>query len=212
MRLLKLLLIASLAFSVTACDSLRGENSIFRRQDDSYLHNDQSVNPMYMPGDLNDYRMNNYYNVPNAPRSRGNRAPSVAPPDGSGKYRKYKDETYVKKATKPTAAVAANKATAPVGKGEVTLQQKPQKVWANLDTALKKAGYRVMDKDSSVNSYFVLDVPSTQGKVKRSTPVYQLRVQDDDGATALSLLNAKGKPADAAVSKRILTAVSKNIT
>jgi uncharacterized lipoprotein len=94
----------------------------------------------------------------------------------------------------------------------VTVNYDYSQAWDKVGQALRSSGYRVLQQDSSLGRYYVLDLAGTNGQLKRSTPIYQVHlIEIGNGKTQLNLLDSNNKPADGNASRRILGAVQQKL-
>lgn len=85
-----------------------------------------------------------------------------------------------------------------------------QTAWSKVSSALQAGGYQVLDQDESMHAYYVLDSAQTDNKITTTTPIERVTLAAKDKQVVVSVLDQNNKPADDAVSTRILTAIQKH--
>lgn len=112
----------------------------------------------------------------------------------------------------PQTAAAPAASTSSGGRVALAVNMNYSQTWSQLKKVLPTAGYPVMEEDNFSGTYYVLDKVSSNGVIKRDTPIYQLHLEKrGDKTTVVTVLNNQNQPADSAVATRILTAVKKSI-
>ncbi|MGB6976678.1 MAG: outer membrane protein assembly factor BamC [Gammaproteobacteria bacterium] len=112
-------------------------------------------------------------------------------------------------AATPPAPTSSAPSSGPV---IVAINYDYSKAWDKVGQALRASGYRVLQQDSSLGRYYVLDLAGTNGKLQRNTPIYQVHlIEIGNGKTQLNLLNSSNKPADGNTARRILGAVQQKL-
>lgn len=76
--------------------------------------------------------------------------------------------------------------------------------WEQVGKALQTSGYRVLQQDSNENVYDILDTVSTEGVVKRDTPIYRVQMQPSNSGGRIHVLTEQGTLAPSIISDRIL--------
>lgn len=172
------------------------------KQNASYIAHAQTIHPIVVPPvDTEVKASENYYPVPN-------NAPSITTspsliPSGSNLQR-FDNQSQLQSSKTVLAILQQNSAApAPV----LIIDQKQGQVWGKVGRALQKTPYQILDQDNTINSYYVLDVKSTNNKITKKTPIYRVYLKSDGNRTDVVLLDKDNQPAEKSVSQRILSAI-----
>ncbi len=161
----------------------------------------------------------NKYEIPTVPQAQSQDV-SAAPPGSqiqASTQQPAAPATSTTNATAPTpnttSSVASNtNQVAKMTSGGLLIAQNYSQAWQSVGKALSSSGYQIMEKDASLGTYYVVDKASTGGKVKRDTPIYQVRVQNSGSSSVVTLLNSQNQPADSTTSNRILGSIRDKIS
>jgi len=199
MRFLKFVPLLLLAVLVSACSTTgSGVHS------DDYIKQSQSVHPMLIPAGVAMPKQKPYYRVPAVAVRSGNASPSLLPP--GSKVLQYRASKHHVQTTGKVFARLNKSAT------RLTLSLNAKNAWPVVGRALQKTRYQVMDKDSGMGTYFLLDTEKTGNKITQSTPIYRLVIKKAGKKSRVSVMNQKNHLVDAGVAMRILSAVKKNLS
>lgn len=128
---------------------------------------------------------------------------TIAPPGSS-----VNEQVTGKPSTASRLAETTPAHTASSGNIGLSVKMPFGQAWSAVGKALPASGYQVMEQDNVSGIYYILDKVSSGGKIKRDTPIYQMKLQKDGESTTLvTLSNAQSQPVDPALAKRILGAV-----
>ncbi len=95
---------------------------------------------------------------------------------------------------------------------QLIVSESANQVWNNLAPALQRAGYKVLLQDRRVNIYYILDVTATNGKVQKSTPMYQIHVTPVSArTTALAITDNSGALINNKIAQRVMRDIHRNI-
>lgn len=84
--------------------------------------------------------------------------------------------------------------------------------WMKVECALQKTPYQIVDQDSSLSSFYIVDIKSTHDKITKATPIYRIYLKSQGNQTQVFLLNKNNQPAAKDVARRILSAIQKKVT
>jgi uncharacterized lipoprotein len=163
----------------------------------------ESVQPVVVSG-LDSNNIKDNYSIPDA--AEGDSANNIAPP-GSNLQQIQSQQL----ASNQANSVPAKAKSASFSGGSLNLNMPFAQAWSKVGKALSASGYQVMEKYDYSGTYYILDKTGTGGMVKRDTQIYQVHLQKNGDTTTVHLLNDKSKPADPAVSGRILSAVKNKL-
>ena len=93
----------------------------------------------------------------------------------------------------------------------VTISEKSALAWIKVGSALQKTPYQILDQDSTFNSYYILDIKSTNNGIIKTTSIYRVCLKARGNQTQIVLLNKDNQPAPKEVAQRILTAIQQEI-
>lgn len=124
--------------------------------------------------------------------------------------------TTAMQATRATIAAANPEAglinTKSVNYPQLTVAQSSAQLWNNLGPVLQKSGYKVLLQDKRVNIYYILDLSATQGKILKSTPMYQVHLNTiNNSTTSLTVTDNNGAQIDNKSAQRILDTIHWNL-
>lgn len=190
---IKSLLAVTLVISLVGCAN--------HSQD--YVEQSGSVSSVAPAGDVKMKTGKNFYVVPGNPDVSGDVKPSLIPP---GSHIEPKAE----KNSKAVVNVAQWSETTE-GQPALILAETGDAAWKNVGRAIKKTPYRVLDKDRSMGSYYIVDSKSTDNKITKATPIYRLYLKKTGQSTQILLLDQHNHPAKSDVVKRILGALQSKL-
>ncbi len=195
---LRLFLSSLILSGVVACTTTSPEKVASRSQIPQIPQQAQldSVASVTVPADLSASNIKNNYAIPEAEATE---QPSSLAPPGSNLQK-------IQAQNQPATAQAAT-----FSGSSLQLNMPFATAWNKVGRALPAAGYQVMEKYSYSGTYYILDKAGTGGVVKRDTQIYQVHLQKNGDATAVSLLNDKNQSADSAISGRILGALKNKL-
>lgn len=84
--------------------------------------------------------------------------------------------------------------------------------WKKVECALQKTPYQIVDQDSSLSSFYILDIKSTNNKITTATPIYRIYLESQGNQTHVVLLNKNNQPAAKDITRRILSAIQQRVT
>lgn len=166
-----------------------------------YIAQDQTAHPMTIPVNTRVKQAASYYPVPNNTPSVA-QSPSLVPP-GSNLQRFKNQSQRQLNSNKKLATLQQNNNGSPV----LIVSEKQNQAWAQIGRALQKTPYQILDQDSSLSSYYVLDIESTNNKITKTTPIYRVYLKSNGNQTQVVLLNKDNQPAAKDVTQRILMAI-----
>lgn len=127
--------------------------------------------------------------------------------------------------THPTTAMQTTRATIAAANPEaglintksinypqLTVAQPVNQLWNKLGPVLQKSGYKVLLQDKRVNIYYILDLSATQGKILKSTPMYQIHLNSiNNNTSSLTVTDNNGAQTDNKTAQRILDTIHWNL-
>lgn len=174
---------------------------------EDYIKQSKVVRPIVVPQGVAVKPGQNYYAVPLGRTQTVTTSPSLVPP-GSNPQR------FRHVPAKPQAQ-QNNKTLASWMRTEngqaLEIAENAKTAWAHVGQALRATNYKILDRDSAMGSYYVLDTSSTDNKITSSTPIYRILLTAEGKNTQIQLLNQRNQPAPNDVSQRILGAVQQKL-
>ncbi|AAO90730.1 outer membrane protein assembly factor BamC [Coxiella burnetii] len=172
----------------------------------NYLTHARTVPAIRTSADMPVKRGKNYYPVPNAAPSV-TQSPSLVPPGSN--LQRFENQTQLQQSfsKRTMATLQQSNQGSPV----MAIAEKPAVAWSKVGRALQKTPYQILDQDSTLHSYYVLDVKSTNNKITKTTPIYRVYLKAQGNQTQVILLNKDNQPAAKDVSQRILTAIQQKV-
>lgn len=177
----------------------------FHSKSHEYQNESNVVPPMHSTQTAQVKVGQDYFPVPPiANLALAKQQPSIVPP-GSNLQR------FANKPAAPAAPVN-NKTALQTQNGSTTLSvnESLDQAWTDVPKVLAKTPYHILDQDRSTAAYYVLDTTATSGQITEKTPIYRMLLSPNGSATVVSLIDRNGKPADAQVDTRILSALGNN--
>lgn len=206
-RHLKVLIISS-AFTLAACSSMKSN--------EGYPHSASSVPRMKTPSNIDASRFQTNYPVPTDINPATGQSPSITPP-GSNMMQMNGQPTsdlnpstlqqptqqatqQQMPATQPQASTAAPQNYS----DSITVNGEYAQAWQKVGAGIQRAGYKILDKDESMGSYYILNTQATQGKITKDTPIVQVHVERANNQTKIILLNEQNQPLNPALAAQIM--------
>lgn len=172
------------------------------RHDNDYLQGSGQVAHMDKPGHRA-MQMGEYYPVPAGGKVDAKR-PSTVPPGSN-----------IQTSQAKSTSISKNKTTELVKQksGDETLMvaSNNTKAWATVGKALKASGYQVLDQDSDMGAYFILDAKATEDKITNKTPILRVNLKATQDKTAVTLASHDNGHIDVAIQDRILQSLQQQL-
>lgn len=187
--------------------SLFGKHNFVTQRETEYMRS-QTTPPLQVPAGLDRTNVGDDDVVPPALTQSPVQAPGLLPPGSLAEQvaTGAVPKTVLKeKIESPAAANTTGSAAVSDNNGPtLTLGESTAVIWKKVGDSLQHAGYVVANQNQKTSVYYILDTPSTFGKVKTDTPIYQLHLQDVNGVAQVFVTDNDGKPIDANTAQRIL--------
>ncbi|MBW5802331.1 outer membrane protein assembly factor BamC [Coxiella endosymbiont of Ornithodoros amblus] len=172
----------------------------------NYLTHAWTVPVMRTSTDMPVKRGENYYPLPSATPS-AIQSPSLVPPGSN--LQRFENQTQLQQSFSKRAMATLQQSNQ--GSPVMVIVEKPAVAWSKVERALQKTPYQILDQDSTLHSYYVLDVKGTNNKITKATPIYRVYLKAQGNQTEVILLSKGNQPAAKDVSQRILTAIQQKI-
>jgi uncharacterized lipoprotein len=144
----------------------------------------------------------NYYPVP-ASSAATMQKPSLVPPGSKMSETEPQLKPLTTQGPAATQQTMQTKVT-DSGKQALALNYDLNRSWLLVGKALRAAGYRILDQDKSVASYYIFDIRSKGQAISRTTPIYRVHLQTVGTATQVTVLTQTNTAAPKAVAAAIL--------
>nr|WP_304985301.1 outer membrane protein assembly factor BamC [Coxiella-like endosymbiont] len=83
--------------------------------------------------------------------------------------------------------------------------------WMKIGRALQKTSYQILDQDSMLSSFYILDIKSTNNKITKATPIYRIYLKPQGHQTQVVLLNKNNQPVAKDVAQRVLSDIQQKV-
>lgn len=193
----------SMALGLTGCSSITHKYENFRNNHEAYHPTAESVPPTK---GIDQQQVSSNYQVKPLQNPSQVQTASIVPPGSNLEKPAASAPAKTATATTTQPSTTTPSSTSPA-KQTYVVAGKYNDVWKKVGVAIKKANYQLLDQDSGLGTYYVLDTSVTSGKINETTPIYQLHLTQVPQGIQLSLLNSQSEPASADVTQRILGAV-----
>lgn len=167
-----------------------------------------TVSPVIVPKGLALKKGEPYYQVPKITTSAPAGPVSLIPP--GSKVLQYR---HSKNQKNQSALINSQWSYSRSGKTSLKLPITADVAWQKVNKALQKTPYKILDKDSTMKSFYVLDTESTDNSITQKTPIYRLFIEKSGKkASQIAVLNRRNQPVNPDIAKRILSAIKKDIS
>lgn len=202
--------LASLTISSTAC------GSYLQQHQTEYLRA-QTSQPIRVPAGLSNSNIREDYPVPGVSAASTKGSVNIAPPNSlseqvaqgklSSKALKQR-EAMLERADNINENNDASSDTYSGFKNNTLMLNQPvSAAWPVVEDAITKAGYKTVVKNEHTHIFYILDVYSSNGKITRETPIYQVHLSTTPLGTEVSVTDNRGRRADLNDSNRILDSI-----
>lgn len=193
----KVIILLVVAGFLSACATVRKMDT----DDNDYLKQSKTVASTKLPSNLS-MSESSYYPIP--PLTMGPMQQSNIAPPGSQLMQRQPQQAVATPASRASAVIASSS-------NALVLNIPFAQAWKQVGKALAASGYKVMQQDQGIGTYFILDLASTDGQLKANTPIYQLHLKPSGGTTSVTLFDDQGHPANVSVASRIMNALKRNL-
>ncbi len=197
MRIIKT---AGIACAVMALAGCSWTNKQLHRHDNDYVSGAATVQHMDdSSAGRRAHSMGEYYPVPSHSDLHG-KPPSIVPP-GSNLH------TSNTKATQGKPQIVKLKG----GSEALVMAANTQQAWSKVGKALKASGYQVLDQDSEMGAYFILDAKETQNKITKQTPILRVNLKTEDKQTSVTMASHDNGALANKVTDRVLHEIQQHL-
>lgn len=208
--------IVGIVTSLAGCSSFSSNR--LQPQQNEYLKA-QSAPVLRLPAGMKNSNLSEEYVVPNTDTPAPTKPVSLVPPNSlaeqvtQGKITTTalkQQEAQVAKMRSITPPDTINSADIDNGingsfkNNALMLKQPAASAWLVVENAINNAGYKVLVKNSNTQTFYILDIISTNGMTTKTTPIYQIHLRTMPLGTQISVSDNDGKPAKLENANRIL--------
>lgn len=186
MRIVRISLIPLAVLALSACSTCN-KYGFLKDDTKTYRQATPIEGAVVIPQNLSSSGMQDFYEVPGPAPDASVAQPSIIPPGANvapPKSARASQQDRIRNAEAAKiqghTSSAAN-APAPVG---VSYSQ----AWTKVGSVLKASNYKIVEKDSVLGTYYVID--AGKGKVKKDMPIYQVHLKAAGNGTAISVTPA----------------------
>ena len=198
MKSLKIICISLIVIALSSC-------ARFGAHDKASAKHAQTIPPLVIPAGAHPLKEQSYYTVPKTAKHPATTPVSLLPPG-----------SHISEKSKHSGLHSNNQVAKWVrsskGSSMLTLPMKANVAWSRVGKALHADHYQILDEDSAMGSYYVLDTRSTDKKITEKTPIYRLNIKQVGKHSEVTLMNQNNKPAKPAVAQRILGGLQKRLS
>lgn len=171
-----------------------------------YIMDSRTIAPLVVFANTPIKKGQNYYLVPNIPSVT--QTTSQLPP-GSNLERFQNQSQLQSSSASPKKLVAIQPSIDE--QSSLIMSDNISRAWMKIGRALQKTSYQILDQDSMLSSFYILDIKSTNNKIIKATPLYRIYLKPRGNQTQVVLLNKNNQPAAKDVAQRILSAIQQKV-
>lgn len=200
-RMIKLITIFTCVLMLSSCAHMNYSQKHYQK----YVG---TVSPVIVPKGLALKKGEPYYQVPKITTTAPAKSVSLIPPGSKVlQYRHSKNQKI------QSASINSQWSYSKNGRTSLKLPITPEVAWRKVEKALQKTPYKVLDKDSAMKSFYVLDTERTGNSITQKTPIYRLFIEKlGKKESQIAVLNRRSQPVNPDVAKRILGVLKKDIS
>ncbi len=213
LRQLKVLISLVLCVLLAACSSAPSNRNVAKQA--------ETIPPIVVPHGAHAPKLHAYFKVPAVPSKITHAGTVTLLPPGSQRWYKRSKSTISKTKhqqskrshVKQQTQKKISWARLPNGtSGLIIAQSKRGQAWTRVGRALHQSSYQILDQDSGMGTYYILDTKKTGNKVTDKTPIYHLLVKQVGDHSEVLLTNQHNKPLDSKVTHRVLATLLKQLS
>lgn len=186
MRLVRISIISLAAVALSACSSIGERYGFLKDETQSYQRTSSIERPVVIPQNLSSNQVQDYYEVPQVASDANSMQPPITPPGANIAPPKQSMEDRIRNAE--NAKIQGHTSSAASGPAPVALNF--SQAWTKVGSILKASGYKVMEKDNVLGTYYVIDTNGTGGKMKKDMPIYQIHLKASGNSTVITVTPA----------------------
>jgi uncharacterized lipoprotein len=199
------LLLIGLAICLSGCGALFGKHNFVKQHETEYLRS-TATPALQLPPNANPSSIGDDYFIPPVAGATPTQPIALLPPGSlAEKITRGEVSATVLKTKKITSVTRPANTLNDTQRPTLTLEQNTAQLWHKIGSSLQRVDYAIANQNSSTGIYYLLDTPSTNGKIKKDTPIYQLHISDTkDNVAQAYVTDNNNNPMAADVAQRIL--------
>lgn len=174
---------------------------------DDYIINSRTIAPLVVFANTPIKKGQNYYPVPNAP-SVTKKASQLLPPGSN--LEQFQNQIQLQSSPASQKKLVAMQSSIDK-QSSLIISDNISQAWMKIGRALQKTSYQILDQDSTLSSFYILDIKSTNNKIIKATPIYRIYLKPRGNQTQVVLLNKNNQLAAKDVTQRILSAIQQKM-
>lgn len=187
MRIVKICFISVALISLGACSTVQ-EHGFLKDESQSYRKETLVEQTVIIPQNLSAKNVQDYYEVPRPDQEVQYSQPPITPP-GSNLNQAPANQAFLSQQEKIRNAESAKIQghTSPTNNNAKPIGVNFSQAWVKVGHILQASNYKIMDKDNSIGTYFVIDTSKTNGAMKKDMPIYQVHLKPSGNGTLISV-------------------------
>jgi uncharacterized lipoprotein len=187
MRITKISILL-LAVGISGCTTAN-RYGFFKDETQSYQKAPAIERTVVIPQNLSPHAIQDYYEVPQPGPEASNGQPPLAPPGSNIGQASTTQAVVLSQQDRIRSAENAKIQghTSPTANGPKPIGLNFSQAWVKASHVLQAANYKIVEKDQSMGTYFVIDTSGTGGKVKKDMPIYQVHLRPSGNGTIVSI-------------------------
>jgi uncharacterized lipoprotein len=179
---------------VAACSTVN-RYGFLKDETQSYQKAVPAERAIVIPQNLSSRTIEDYYEVPSPANEANSTTPPIAPPGSSFVQNRNVDAAMVSQQDKiRNAEIAKIKGhTNPAANGPKPVGVNFSQAWVKAGHVLQASNYKIVERDRSMGTYYVIDTTKTGGKVKKDMPIYQVILKPSGNGTLVSIMPSNQK-------------------
>lgn len=211
--------LTSLTIYATGCSYIPDKYNFVQQRQTEYLRA-QTSQPIRVPAGMSNASVHEDYPVPYAGTPAPKTAANISPPNSlaeqidqgrlSSKALKQREamleQTQARNESEIKSATTDPTSEAYSGFKNDTLMinQPAGEAWPVVENAITKGGYKIALKNPQTQTFYILDVYSTNGTVAKETPIYQIHLRNTPLGTEVSVTDNRSRRLSLNDANRIL--------
>lgn len=186
MKVTRMIIIPFCVLGLSACSAV-SERGFFKDESQTYRKVKELDGPVAIPQNMSANGVQNYYEVPagsEAMQSAGQ--PPLTPPGSN--FQDNKTISQQDKIRNAENAKIQGHTSFAQSSGPVNANMGFSQAWNKVGGILQSANYKIVEKDSALGTYYVIDTRA--GKVKKDAPIYQVHVKSAGNSARISVTPA----------------------
>ncbi|MBA2655178.1 MAG: hypothetical protein H0U71_08980 [Gammaproteobacteria bacterium] len=188
MRIVNISIISIAILGLSACSTIGDRDGFLKDESKSYTKEKPVDRTVVIPQNLSSNNVQDYYEVPQAAPDAANIQPPLIPP-GSAVPQPKSQPLIMSQQDRIRNAESAKIQghTNPTANGSKPVGVNFSQAWVKVGHVLQAAKYKIVERDNTLGTYYVVDTTGTGGKVKKDMPIYQVHLKPSGQGTVVSV-------------------------